>query len=365
MATAGQMQGRAWALCEEARWAEAIPPSEEALRLAEAESGAESPDVANLASELAELLEKTNRFEEAIAAAERSIRILKALEPFEECREDLATILSRSHAVHSMALRAVGRFAEARAEIRRSVETAERYLGEGHQVTGSAYCGLGMFCKYSGEFEEAERAYRRSLEILTPICGAESRALATIYHNLGGLEHSRGNFEAGVPWARKAYEVRRKLFGEECPETVADAVALAGILDELGPSAESEKIYRDALVSWARIFGEEHYEIASTLHNLAALRRDMGDRTEAIRLYRQAYEMKWRLLGAQSPDTGLTGMCLAQMLGQEKGGGREALELAQAALAAYERNCAETHPERVACVELVRELKSSTDSLRG
>ncbi|MBI4890583.1 MAG: tetratricopeptide repeat protein [Acidobacteria bacterium] len=365
MATIEELQQRAWALTEESRWAEAIPATEEALRLMEVESGAESVDVANLSSELAVLLEKTNRFEEAIVAAGRAVSILKEYEPFEEFARELATILVRSHGVGAMALRAVGRFAEARAEIQGSVSVAERYMGPADELTGAAYCGLGMFYKYSGEFDEAERAYKRSMEILVPICGEESEILATLYHNLGGLEHSRQNYEAGVPWARKAYEVRKKLAGAECSETVADAVALAGLLDEMGPSAESERIYREALVTWERIFGPEHYEIASTLHNLAALRRDMGDRAEAIQLYRQAYEMKRRLLGAQSPDTGLTATCLAQLLGQEPGGRKEALELAQAALSAYERNCEEKHPERVACAELVQGLKGSNASFQG
>ncbi len=91
----------------------AIAALREAIAILTAEDGPESLDAANLSTELAALLERTNRYAEAAEAASRAIGTLTEIAELGE----LAAILVRAHAIHSMALRAMGRFGEARHHI--------------------------------------------------------------------------------------------------------------------------------------------------------------------------------------------------------------------------------------------------------
>ena len=353
MMTLAELHELAWTHADAGRVAEAAATFREAIGVAEAEDGPNSPDIANLATDLAVVLEDASEYGAAEGAARRAIAVLDG---FAERDETLAAIEMRAHGVLSMSLRAMGRFPEARREIFASLAVAERHFGPTHALTASALTGVGMFCKFSGEFAEAERAYLRGQAILTDLHGPESVELANTHHNLGGLYHAQGQYAKAEPHGRRAVLLRRAALGADHPAVVSDEVALAGILDGMGPSEESERIYRRALDFWRAKYGDSHYEVATTLHNLAALRRDFGRAGEAVDLFGEALVMKRRLLGDSSPDTALTAACLAQLL-YASGRSREALPLCQLAVDAYAGNCQPGHPDFTAIRELLDSVK--------
>ena len=340
------LQQRAAELWKAKRRGEALAVAREAAARVPA-AAKPTPRLAWLYCSLAGLFEPMAAYAEAEACARLGLRAIDALMPGAGGQYG-ALIQLRALGLLGTVLRQQGRYTEAEAPLVRAIAIAEA-MPEKPEESAIAWNNMGMVCKYVGWFERGEEAYGKALAV----AGANQELTATILHNVGGLYHSWGRFAQGEGPARRAWEMRRGLRGEDDPAVWADAVAYAGVLDGLKRYAESRPIYEKALVVYERSFGAEHFEIASTLHNLAMLEAAEGNRAKAIALARRTHEMKLQLLGAEHPETALSGMNLAVLLG---GSGDERRELLRVSLQVFERTLRPSHPRTERCRGLLDAL---------
>jgi tetratricopeptide (TPR) repeat protein len=352
-----ELQELSWNLQAEGKLDEASELCREALHLMEQSDGMDSPDVANLLNDLAEIEQERQNFEEALALAERARSIQDRLgERF--TGEVAARIRVKTLALIGGTRRIQGDYAHAEDDLKSALAIAVAECGKASEQAAEARNNLGMLYKYWGRFDAGLKLYEEALAAIIAIHGDESLASGAIYHNIGGIFHARGDFAAAEEPARKAWQISRQLLGEDDPKTLLDAAAYAAVLDGLERYDESEPIYRRALAIFERVYGPEHFEVAATLHNLAAVLAARGDRQEAEQYYRRTLAIREKLLGPGSPDVALTRNNLGRLLNELRRPG-EAVPLLEAAVAVLERHLAPGHPYLSAARENLRNAARS------
>ncbi len=335
------LQEQAWAFQTEGKLDDALAACREALRLMEQSEGPESPDVANLLNDLAEIQCERQNFTAALELGARSRAIAGALgDRF--TGEDAARIRIRTLGLLGTIHRTLGNYSRAEVDLQDAAALARAEFGDGSPEAADTLNNLGVLFKQLGRYDEALSLYRQVLGS-TP---ADSLESATLHHNIGGILHAQGDYTAAEVPARRAWEISRALLGEDDPRTMLDAAAYAAVLDGLERYGESEAIYRRALAIFEAAYGPEHYEVAATLHNLGALLAVRGDYPEAEEHYRRALALKETLLGAGSPDAALTRHNLGNMLSRA-GRSAEAIAMLQEAVAVLEKRLPPGHPHLV------------------
>lgn len=337
-----ELQERSWALQAEGRLNEAFHACIVALRLIEESEGSESPDVANLLTELAEIEHERGNSSAALRLAERAAAI-EAMLNDAFTGETAARIRIRTLAALGTIRCAQGDYVRAESPLLDALTMAVAELGECSEDAARAQNNLAVLYKYWGRFDEGLRLYERALASMIAIHGEESLPCAGVYHNLGGILHARGDFAAAEEPGRRAWEISRRLLGEDDPRTMRDAVAYAVILDGLERCDESEPLYRLALAASVKVLGAEHEEVAGTLHNLAAVLAGRGDNTRAEQHYRRALAIRETLFGADHPEVALTCNNLGRLL-NDCGRRDEAVVLLERAVAVLEQRLVAGHP---------------------
>src|SRR5262245_3875260 len=129
------------------------------LRLLQRAVGSDHPDVANVLTALAGILDDQGRYPEAERCARRSMRALRSA-PDEPDVQRL-----RVQAAQRLAniLRAQGRYQQAELLYRRALTLAKKALGPEDLDTAGVLNDLGVLSKYTGRFGRAARLYRRAL----------------------------------------------------------------------------------------------------------------------------------------------------------------------------------------------------------
>jgi tetratricopeptide (TPR) repeat protein len=352
------MQEKALKLLGRGKLGEARDLIAKALEIFELIEGKNTPDVANLLNDLADLEDKLGHLDVALKLAERSLAITTALGR-KFTGVDAAIIRARANTIMGTVHRERGDYAKAEKFLKQALEINRRALGPAHSEVAGAENNLAVLYKYMGHFAKGLKLYRSALAKYEAEFGEDALPLSTVYHNIGGILHASGRYEEAEAPGRRAWEISRKHLGPNHPHTVADAAAYAGILDELGRYKESEPIYRRALKVFEKLYGPENYEIAINLNNLAALKAAQGKAEEAEEMYRKSIAITEKLLGSKHPDLALAWNNLASLL-NETGRKREAIKLYERALKIFEKTLAPNHPKLLLVKENLETTKSSS-----
>jgi tetratricopeptide (TPR) repeat protein len=351
-----ELQERAWAFQAEGKLEDARQACQEALGLMEESEGPDSPDIANLLNDLADIESERQNFAAALALAERAHAIIVRLGDIFSGEEGTRIRLKTLELLGAIR-RTLGDYAQAEGYLEPALMAAVEAFGEASAEAAEARNNLGVLYKYWGRFDEGLRLYREALGSVPET----SLARRTIYHNIGGILHAQSDFAAAEEPTRKAWEISRALLGEDHPRTMLDAAAYAGVLDGLGKYKESEMIYRRALEIFEKAYGSHHYEVAANLHGLASILTARGAFREAEEHYRRALAIKEKVLGSDSPDVALTRQNLGSLL-HCIGRTAEAIPLLESAVATLERRLTPEHPHLL----LARQnLHSAVGSLRS
>jgi tetratricopeptide (TPR) repeat protein len=349
-----ELQERAWALQSEGKLSEALAACGEAVNIARQSEGPDSPDLANLLNDLAEIQIELQDYAGALSSAQMAHDTQqRSLDSW--TGETLMSIRLKTQLLLGNIRRTLGDYAHAEVDLKQAVSIASSEFGEASEHSAAARNELGMLYKYFGRFEEGISLYEEALKVFVEAHGEQSPQVGTIYHNLGGIFFAKGDFAAAEGFAVKSWAISKNLWGERDVRTMLDAVAYAAILDSLQRYAESELIYRQALEVYEAEFGPDHYEVAATLHNLAAAISSTDRLSEAEQNYRRALAIKKKILGDKNPDVALTCNNLGRLL-SDAGRTEEAVPLLVTAVSILEKSLLPGHPQ---CAAARRNLQNA------
>lgn len=243
--------GRAFQM--DAQWQRAEACFRDALELDRLALGEDHPATAAIISNLAYLLQDTNRLEEA--------------EPL----------------------------------FRRALEVEEKSRGANHPEVATALNNLAELLANTNRIDEAVQLQRRSLAIFEKSYGADHPRVAAALNNLARLFQLTNHFDEAEELYRRALVIDGKSYGPDYPEAATYVSNLAGLLTATNRLAEAEPLYRRVLASNERSYGPDHPDVATALNNLAALLAATDRFEEAEPLYRRALAIDEKSYGPDHP----------------------------------------------------------------
>jgi CHAT domain-containing protein/tetratricopeptide (TPR) repeat protein len=247
------------------------------------------------------------------------------------------------------ALKAKGRYAEAKPLLRDALEVRRRVLGDDQPETAAACDDLATDLRGLGEYAEAESLLREALTIRLRVLGPSHPATASSYGNLAVVVNEQGRYAEAEPDYRRALAAFRDALGEEHPTTVMSSNNLAVNLNNEGRYTDAEPLFRRGLALTRRARGEDDPGTAAGYNNLAVNLDFQGKHGEAQALFEKALAIKLRVLREDHPDTALGYDNLAVNLNAQ-GKYTEADRLYRKALAIFRRTLGESHPNTLLCL---------------
>jgi len=256
--------------------------AEELLRAALAEAKDDSPGKSTALNNLAQLLQKTNRLQEAEPLMRRALQIHQAA--FGEKDPTIALLLSNL----AQLLQEANRLQEAEPLMRQALQIHQAAFGEEDPSVARDLNNLASLLQRTDRLEEAEPLMRRALEIDRTAFGEEHPTIAIRLGNLAHLLQETYRLGEAEPLKRRALQIDRAAFGEEHPSVAISLNNLALLLQETNRLQEAEPLMRRALRIDRAAFGEEHPSVARDLNNLASLLKETNRLQEAEPLMRRA-----------------------------------------------------------------------------
>ncbi len=251
-----------------------------ALELHAATDGQTSPEYARSLREMADLLLKRGRPEEAISMLEQSLEIESSRRPPDPFSLGLA------EARYGYALLQSGDAAAAERHTRAAIELLEQAPGDQRGQIGGLLNNLAKIVRVRGDAGQAESLYRRAAETFEEVYGPDSAATGLAQNNVAQLLAERREFEeAGRLYDASLASLSRAL-GERHP-------LVGDVLNNIALLYLDTEQYDKAVDFGGRaveihdaVYGPDHLDTAVTRHNYAHALREGGRLAEA----RQAFE---------------------------------------------------------------------------
>lgn len=209
----------------------------------------------------------------------------------------------------------LGQYQPAEAQLRKSIELAERSGGSADRVVLRARGLLGTLLGRTGRGGESEELLRRDLADCRRALGALDPVTLDIVERLGETLERLGRFDEAEALLRQNLADRERVFKPEHPETLRSVYLLSRLLLERQRLNEAKDLaYRYAHdVQCAR--GSNHPDRIVALTNQGDVARAAGRHDEALVYYRQAAVEAGRILGPEHPATHAAEANLAGFLG--------------------------------------------------
>jgi tetratricopeptide (TPR) repeat protein/predicted Ser/Thr protein kinase len=239
-----------------------------ALELQHALHGERSLPVANSTAALGYALAKLGDFDAAEPLLEQAVALHRALGseseeivPFEQ----LASLYVDQ-----------GRFDEAKALYRQSLERSRRIHGEQHPETATRENNLAALYYRMGELAEAATHYENALAVQRELLDPLHPNLLTVQNNLGALYNRLGDHDRAAAILEPTLAARREVLGEQHLEVAVTGYHLANALRGLQRHEAAEAQYRQAIDTMRRAAGERDRRVGVLLNGLAEFRLERG-----------------------------------------------------------------------------------------
>jgi tetratricopeptide (TPR) repeat protein len=186
---------------QNAKYKEAEPLMQRALKIDEASFGKDHPTVAIRLNNLAALYQATNRLKEAEPLMQRAIEIDEA--SFGKDHPEVATDLNNLAALYQ----ATNRVKEADPLFQRALKIDEASFGKDHPNVARDLNNLAQLYKATNRLKEAEPLMQRALEIDEASLGKDHPKVATDLNNLAQLYQATNRLPEAEPLMKRAVEI--------------------------------------------------------------------------------------------------------------------------------------------------------------
>ena len=278
-------------LYQQAKYAEAIPLAEKALKIGKNVLGDNHPDVATILNNLAALYKYQGRYMEAEPLYQQSLVIDK--EKLGNNHPNVATSLNNLAALYS----SQGRYTEAEPLYQESLVIIKEKLGDNHPDVAQSLNNLAALYKDQGRYKEAELLMQESLAIDKKKSGDNHPDVVATLNNLGLFYESQGRYKEAEAIYQESLAIRKEKLGDNHPDVAGSLNNLAGLYFLQGRYTEAEPLYQKSLAIIKEKLGNNHPYVAGSLNNLAGLYSSQGRYTEAEPLYQKSLAIIKEKLG--------------------------------------------------------------------
>ena len=296
---------RAEAEIAEGRHEAAQAHLEEALDLARAADDPARRARSRLLLLLADLFYRRDETERALPLQEETLEVLDSIEEPEP--SDLETRISAHHTL-GRCLFELRRLSEARAELERARELAERGLEARDPLVASVLSRFSSLARHEGRLLEAAQAAGRVVAIREGAFGAESLEAADARRSLGLVRLERGQYEealADFGRERAVLEAHAAADAEDLADELASASTnLATTLHKLGQVAGARRAYERALGESEAAFSPTSERVLDLLNNYAIFLFEQGFEEEGLAHMRRAAAIGEEVHGPDSREIG-------------------------------------------------------------
>jgi len=249
------------------------------------------PDVAESMRELAVLLKRTDRLDEAAPLLDEAVVTFeRALGP-----DDARTLRARGDV--AAVLHERERFAEAEAVLRDVERRALAALGERHEVTITILNNLGNVLEHRGQLREAGERYERALALQLENDGAlHPKALMTL-NNVASVLRERGELPAAAELLQRALALKRRVFEPGHPSLVVALNNLGQTWQQLERYAEAAACFGEALAMVEASPSNDPVQVLKLRFNHASLLAKAEQRERALPLFARCAEAADELWG--------------------------------------------------------------------
>jgi tetratricopeptide (TPR) repeat protein len=214
-------------------------------------------------------------------------RMRRALAIAEECYGPEHPKVATAHSNLAQLLQDTNRMGDAEPLMRRALAIDEKSYGPEHPQVAIHLGNLAQLLNDTNRMGDAEPLMRRALAIDEKSCGPEHPKVATDLNNLAVLFWATNRLGEAEPLMRRGLAINEKSYGPEHPVVATDLNNLACLLQDANRLGEAEPQLRRALAIDEKSYGPEHPNVAVDLNNLAQLLRATNRLSEAEPLMRR------------------------------------------------------------------------------
>ena len=282
---------------DRARYAEAEPFFQQALRIREQHLGLNHADVALTLNKLANLYISRGKYTEAEPLYLRALQIREQAHGPDH--PEVANPLNGLANLYSER----GEYAEAELLYQRVLQIREQALGADHPLVAYPLNGIAILYSEQGKYTESEPLYLRALQIREQALGSNHPLVAYSLNGLANLYCEQRKYPEAEFNFKRALHIWEHVRGSDHPEVAYSLNNLANLYLEQGIYVEAEPLYQRALHIWEHAFGPDHSLVAYPLNGLANLYGRQEKYTEAEPLHQRALQILEQKLGLQHPVT--------------------------------------------------------------
>jgi len=315
----------------------AEPHFRRALELNRASLGPDDPNVAITMSNLAQVLQDTNRLTEAEPLLEQALDIMATF--YDPNHPKLATALNNLATLFYD----TNRFAEAEPMFRQALAIQEKALGPNDPKVAIDLNNLGELLRVTNRLDEAEPLLRRALTIDEQAFDSNHPSVARDLNNLAALLMAKNRWDEAESLLRRALTIEEHVFGKDHRIIAIRLNNLAELLRVTNRYDETESLYRRALAIDEKVYGEDHPNIAICLNHLVVLFMQTNQFNEAEPILRRALAIHEKANGPDHPSVARDLSYLAEVLRVTRRF-TEAESLMRRALEIYQKHFGLNHP---------------------
>ena len=278
------------------------------------------------------LLERAGRFADAEAALRRTVEHASRARQWDALREAVTQLIF-----------VVGHRRQRPEEGLRYQELAAGLAADDQRHRARVDTHVALVLHAKGAYAEAEQANRRAVAAYEEAFGEEHPNVATARNNLAAVLSARGNQQDARAELQRALEIRTAALGEDHPDTLLTRNNLALIMMLDGRYQDAERELRDLLGRLEQVFGPSHPEVATSHNNLGLALHKLGKLQHAEAELRRGLELRRQRFGDDHASVAESKANLAEVLA-DGGAHEDAAAAARAALAIWGATLDPNHP---------------------
>jgi len=218
----------------QAKFSEALPVAERAVKVAEQTFGPEDINVATSLNSLAVIYNALNKFDAAVPIAQRAVALQDKGLGAEHT--DLGNALGTLGSSYS----GQERYVEAEETFERAIAVTEKAKGPKDEELAAVYNSLGRAYVEQDKFAEAESAFERALDIMEEKVGPWDPLLAAVLNNLASAKKQMRDYDGALTLYKRSLGVLERGVGKNHPYVAAVLENLAVLYNLKGLTKEAQ-----------------------------------------------------------------------------------------------------------------------------